>query len=287
MPRQTNGKSIQFPDGFKMGIDKGNGYEDVGVLSGGALATFNWDDLHIDAGNYEDLVDMAVNPVVALAPSAILNWNPAVIASLFPGFMQTSVASSPSAGTDIKYKGTSKRVTLTRVAIRLAHFATFATHALIAANITAITVSGTNNSYVTVPKTTFTGALAWTTAIDGFIEIDGMHEVPMSAIDAVASRGGYATDTTNLYLIQEKGTYADVGGDNGLAAAKADLAGTDVKFYKAIDWQFILYNAKVDAGGSFNFKGVNEDGLDEITVSFTGQPDPAQSFRLFRFFKLS
>jgi hypothetical protein len=52
-----------------------------------------------------------------------------------------------------------------------------------------------------------------------------------------------------------------------------------------IDWQFTLHNAKIDAGGSFNFKGVNEDGLDEITVSFTGKPDPASSYALFTFFK--
>ena len=287
MPRQTNGKTIIFPDGFKMGIDAGNGYEDVGVLAGGAKATFNWAELHIDGGNYEDLVDMAVNPVVALAPSAILNWDPTAITNLFPGFFKSATAATPAAGKDITYKGTSKRVTLTRVAVRLAHFSSFVDDALVATDITAITVSGTNNSYVTVPKSTFSGALPWTVKIDGYLEIGSLFEVPMSAIDAVASQGGFATDTTNLYFIQAKGTYADFEGDNGLAAAKVALTGTAIKFYTAIDWQFILYNAKVDAGGSFNFKGVNEDGLNEISVSFTGQPDPANTFRLFRFFKLT
>ena len=38
MPRQTNKKSIIFPDGFKFGIDTGDGFEDVGILAGVQLA---------------------------------------------------------------------------------------------------------------------------------------------------------------------------------------------------------------------------------------------------------
>ncbi len=52
-----------------------------------------------------------------------------------------------------------------------------------------------------------------------------------------------------------------------------------------VDWQFTLFNANMDAGASFNFKGVNEDGLDEITVSFTGRPDPSDGFKLMKLFK--
>ena len=52
-----------------------------------------------------------------------------------------------------------------------------------------------------------------------------------------------------------------------------------------VDWQFTLFNANMDAGASFNFKGVNEDGLDEITVSFTGRPDPEDGFKLMKLFK--
>jgi len=193
MPRQTNNKAIQFPDGFRLEVSTdgttGAAWQDVGVLAGGAVATFNWDELHIDAGNYEDLVDMAINPVVALASSAVLNWDADVIAALFPGFFSSDAATVPGVGHDVTYAGTSKRVTLTRSQIRLTHY----------------------------------------------------------NVDAT---GGDETD-----------------GD--------------------IDWQFTLHNAKVDAGGSFNLKGVNEDGLDEITVSFTGIPDPDDTFNLMTFFKKS
>lgn len=191
MPRQTQGKSsVQFPDGFKLEISTdgttGSDWQDVGVIAGGATATMNWDEFYLDAGNYEGLVDKARNPTVALSSSAVLNFDPDVIAALFPGFFDQDSATSPASGDDITYAGTNNQVTLTRSKIRLTHYT---------------------------------------------VEVDGSE-----------------TDSD-------------------------------------IDWQFTLHNAKVDAGGSFNFKGVNEDGLDELTVSFTGKPDPADTYALFTFFK--
>lgn len=192
MPRQTNEKNLTFPDGFRLEISTdgttGSAWEDVGVLNGGAQVTFNWDDFYMDAGNYDGLVDKAKNPRVALSPSAVLNFDAAVIGNLFPGMFSTdATATSPVAGTDVTYAGTSNQVTLTRSKIRLTHY----------------------------------------------------------TVDAT---GGTETDSD-------------------------------------IDWQFTLDNAKIDAGGSFNFKGMNEDGLDEITVSFTGKPDPASTYALFTFFQ--
>ena len=191
MPRQTNEKNMVFPDGFRLEISTdgttGSTWEDVGVLAGGATVTFNWDEFYLDGGNYEGLVDKAINPTIALAPSAVWNFDATVIKNLFPGMFTSAVASSPTAGTDVTYAGTSNQVTLTRSKIRLTHY----------------------------------------------------------TVDAT---GGSETD--------------------------AD-----------IDWQFTLHNAKIDAGGSFNFKGVNEDGLDEVTVSFTGKCDPADSHKLFTFFQ--
>lgn len=275
MPRQTAEKSIIFPDGFKFSIDTGDGFEDVGLLSGGSTATFNYDEFDLDAGNYEDLLSYAKNPTVALAPSAIWNWNPSVIAKLMTGFAKVSNAAG---GTNLEFKGTSSNFTLTRANLKLTHFNGEVSKALIADDITALDTL-VNNDIVTVPKSTFIGALPWTTQVDSVVEIEGMREVHVDDKDAVSSQGNFYTDATNLYFIVETGTYAD------LAAAKTALTGTEVKAYTSVDWEFTLYNAKVDAGASMNFKGVNEDGLSEYTVSFTGKPDPAQSYRLFKFFR--
>ena len=278
MPRQTNEKSIIFPDGFKFGIDTGDGFEDVGILAGGATCTFNWDDFSLDAGNYEQLLDYAKNPTVALAPSAIWNWNPSVINKLMLGFTKKTDATTPTNGTDLKFNGTAKHFTLNRASLRLIHFDDEVVETLVAGDITALVID-TVNAYITVPKATFVGALTWTTNIDGYVEIDGMTEVHVSDKDLASSQGHFYTDATNLYFIVAAGTYDDV------TEARAGLAGTEVKAYTSVDWAFTLYNAKVDAGASLNFKGMNEDGLSEYTVSFTGKPDPSESYRLFRFFR--
>ena len=194
MPRQTGQTNTIFPDGFRLEISTdgttGAAWEEVGVLAGGATATLNWDDFYLDAGNYEGLVDKMKNPVFAIAPSAVWNWDTAVIANLFPGlFTDAAQATTPKAGRDVTYSGASNQATITRSKIRLTHY----------------------------------------------------------TVDA-----------------------------SGGAESDAD-----------IDWQFTLHYAKVDAGASFNFKGVNEDGLNEFTVSFSGKPDPADTYKLFTFFKAS
>lgn len=280
MPRQTNEKSIQIPDGFQFAIDSGKGFEDVGILAGGATATLSWDEFYMDAGNYEALIDRAKNLSMAVAPSALWNFNPQVIAKLFPGVLKATSALSPSAGTNIDYSGTGM-VDLTRVTVRMTHFPNALLEpALIADDIIAIS-NGTNNQLVTIPLSTFLDILPHSVKIDGYIHIDGMTEVAYADRDEEENQGNFCTDATNLYLIVDLGTYAD------LAAAKAALVGEIVGYYDEIDWQFTFYNCKVDSGGSFNFKGVNEDGLDEITVSFTGKPDPKEAYRLFKFFKAS
>jgi hypothetical protein len=194
------------------------------------------------------------------------------------GFTKKTDATTPTNGTDLEFAGTAKHFTLNRASLRLIHFDGEVVETLVADDITALEAD-TINDFVTIPKTVFSTSLPWTTEIDGYVEIEGMHEVHVSDANTVAAQGHFYTDATNLYFIVASGTYAD------LAGAKADLAGTVVKAYTSADWAFTLYNAKIDAGASMNFKGVNEDGLSEYTVSFTGKPDPSESYRLFRFFR--
>ncbi len=126
MPRQTNEKKMMFPDGFRLEISTdgtvGSVWEDVGVLAGGATVTFNWDEFYLDGGNYEGLVDKAINPTIALAPSAVWNFDATVIKNLFPGMFAIDSANSPTTGNDVTYAGSSNQVTLTRSKIRLTHY---------------------------------------------------------------------------------------------------------------------------------------------------------------------
>ena len=93
---------------------------------------------------------------------------------------------------------------------------------------------------------------------------------------------------TSLRRIPRSGTditFAGTSNQVSLTRSKLRLTHYTDDLLTTVDWQFTLHNAKIDAGASFNFKGVNEDGLDEITVSFTGKPDPASTYALFTFFK--
>ncbi len=184
MPNQTAVRALQFPDGFKMeiSIDDGSTFVDVGVLSGGAQVTFNWEEQVIDAGNVTELENYIKNLSVALAPSALLSWDPAIITQIWAGIFTNTAATDPGVGFDIENVAT-HRITQTKKIVRLTHYTD-----------TALTIE---------------------------------------------------------------------------------------------DFQFTLYNSTVDAGGSMNFKGANEDGLNEITASFTGRPAFASAGELFKFFMLT
>lgn len=125
MPRQTAAPTgLIFPDGFRLSIstDSGSTFSDLGALQGGGTATFNWDEFRIDAGNYRALVDKYINPTIALAPSPVLDFNPATVVKLFPGFMTSAAALTPTTGTDVDFAGTERYGTLTRVILKLTYY---------------------------------------------------------------------------------------------------------------------------------------------------------------------
>lgn len=269
MPRQTATKNYQFPDGFQLAVDVGDGSEDIGLIAGGANGTLNYDIEQIDGGNYLDVINRAKNFTFQLSPSAVWNFEVRTFQKMLAGI------ASISAGDLVNYAGSN--APLTDIKLRMTQFSDEDAHTLIEADITALTTD-TTNDYITVAKTVFTTSLDWTTDIDSLLKINGMHEVHASDKNTVDAQGNYYTDATNLYFIVATGTYLD------LAAAKTGLAGTTVTAFNDINWQFTLYNANVDPGANWNFKGLNEDGLDEFNATFTGRPEPAEGYRMMKVF---
>lgn len=269
MPNQTSAKTYQFPDGFRLSIDSGNGFEDLGLLEGGAVGTLSWDIERLDAGNYHGLNKRAKNHTFQLAPSPLWNFSLRTLNKIMPF--------TTLAGENLSYSG-NHHFQLTEKDVKMTHFTGYDKHALIADDITALD-SDDVNDYVTIPKTAFTTSLAWTTAIDGRVDISGKYEVHVSEKNTAGATGNFYTDATNLYLIVATGTYAD------LPAAKTGLSGTVVYAYSDIDWEFVLYNATLDAGMVLNFKGVMADGVDDFTIGFTAEVD--EDGDLFNLFKKS
>lgn len=270
MPNQTASKQYIFPDGFQFAVNIGDGFEDVGLVAGGATGTLTWDEMRLDGGNYKGVIKKAKNFKFQLSPSAIWNWDLAIFNKLFGGATEMSTGNLVNKLSSV--------VDLVSQSYRLTHFDGEDSRVLIADNITALTAD-TLNDYVTIPKTVFTTSLTWTTEIDALVNINGKHEVHASDKNTADATGHFYTDATNLYLIVAHGTYAD------LTAAKAGLAGTKVVAFNSIEWQFTLYNATTDSGASFTFNGITEDGVNELTMSFTAEPDPEEGYRLFKFFR--
>lgn len=269
MPRQTSSKEYIFPDGFQFAVNVGDGFEDVGLVAGGATGTLTWDEMRLDGGNYLNVIKKAKNFKFQLSPSAIWNWDLSIFNKLFGGVTQMSTGDLVNKPNHI--------VDLVSQSYRLTHFDGQDARTLIADNITALETD-TVNDYITVPKSVFTTSLAWTADIDGLVNIEGKHEVHASDKNTADATGHFYTDATNLYFIVASGYLLD------LAEAKLEFTGTVVKAYTSIDWQFTLYNATIDSGASFSFKGVNEDGVNELTVSFTAEPDEDEGNRLFKLF---
>ena len=269
MPRQTASKEYIFPDGFQLAVNIGDGFEDVGLVAGGATGTLNWDEMRLDGGNYLNVIKKAKNFRFQLSPSAIWNWDLSIFNKLFGGVTEMSTGDLVNKASHI--------VDLVPNSYRLTCFDGEDSRTLIADDITALDTD-TVNDYVTIPKSVFTTSLTWTTEIDGLVNYSGKHEVHVSEKNTADATGHFYTDATNLYLIVATGTYAD------LAEAKTALTGAKVIAFNSIEWQFTLYNATVDSGASFSFKGVNEDGVNELTVSFTAEPDQDEGNRLFKMF---
>ncbi len=125
--RQTARTStIQLPDGCKLEISTdgttGSAFQEIGLMEAGVSVTLNWDQVQIDAGNYKELKKFITNPTVQMSPSALWDWDPAVIVALFPGFMKSTAATTPAVGTDLEYKGTSEQVELTNSIVRITHY---------------------------------------------------------------------------------------------------------------------------------------------------------------------
>lgn len=269
MPNQTTAKTFQFPDGFRLSIDSGNGFDDLGLVEAGATGTLNWDIERLDAGNYHGILKRAKNHTFQLAPTPLWNFSLRTLNKIMPF---TSVV-----GENLSYAG-GTHFELSERDVKMTHFTGFDKHVLVADDITALD-TGTVNDYVTIPKTAFTTSLDWTTAIDGRVDIEGKYEVHVSEKDTAGATGQFYTDDTNLYLIVATGIYTD------LQDAEAKLAGTIVYAYSDIDWEFVLYNATLDAGMTMNFKGTMAEGVDDFSIGFTAEVD--ENGDLFNLFKKS
>lgn len=255
MAAQTTTEDYIFPDGvaFEVSTDDGSSWYDLGVLAAGAVVTYNYDKVETGSGNKGKLCSRAKNETIALAPSALWSWNLQNISKLSGGlFNYTAVAGTPVAGaTQVEASGDWSYNQFILIENQNA-------------DASAITVNSV------------------TGGTDGLLVVDTDYYVGQNA------KGEYGVFVIDSATVTTEAQTMTIDYDYTPATGKTITAGTSSVVLSRVwcrlrhytdtalttyDIECKVYGCDLDAGIGFNLKGANEDGVDEVTLSMTGNVD--------------
>lgn len=255
MPVQTSKEDYIFPDGVALEIstDDEASWHNIGVLAAGAVVTYNYDKIETESGNKGKICSRAKNETVALAPSALWSWDLQNISRFSGGlFNYTAIAGTPVAG----------------------------------ATQTATSGTWNYNKFILLENQNYDGSAITVNSVtggtDGLLVVDTDYYVGQNA------KGEYGVFIIDSVTVTTESQDMVINFDYTPSTGKKITAGTSsvvlsrfiarLRHYTddaltLYDVELKVFGVDLDAGLSFNFKGANEDGVDEITVSFTGNPD--------------
>ena len=256
MPHQVaTADKIIFPDGVALEVsdDDGSTYYHLGVLSNGTTAAYNYDKIVVESGNAGTLDSRIKNQTIALAPSNLMEWDP----EIWQRFSGGSFTYSNVAG--VLVSGASQVVASGAWAYNK-----------------FIEIENQNGDGSTITVNSVTGGTdgALVSETDFFI---GQNEKGVEGI--------FVKDSTTVTTLVQSIT---INYDYTPSAGKKIVAGTSslelTKFIARLrhytdtalttyDIEMLIYGVDMDSGLSFAFKGANEDGVNDITVAFTGTVD--------------
>jgi hypothetical protein len=264
MPVQTTQTgNIYFPDGAKVQIkESGGSYTDLGALNSAITLTLNWEDNIVNTANAGTLLKQIRNMTVD-GSFTLINLNPAVWPSLGGGLFET-VTTAGTTVTDAQITDqsivtfTAGEVNELRPIITADGTVLRFSAAPVLTSVSGSTsgVLAANNDYTVVVAPQFDSGygIVFNTAGTATIEATETVTIDFGDNDPVASTTLYAgTSTKELTAYALKFTHTD---DNSL------------------DREVELYSVDPNSGGiQLNFKGANEDGTEEMPISFTGKLD--------------
>ena len=269
MPQQVSSTDkIIFPDGVALELsnDSGASYHNIGVLAAGTTATYNYDKIITESGNAGTLLSRIKNQTMAIAPSALYDWDPEIWEKFSGGaFAYTNVAGTPVVG---------------------------------GAEVIAVSAIPAYDQAYVIANQNGDGTVPTINSVTG--SVDGLL-VTLDDYDFVKVQGGWAIvihDTVTVTTLAQTFT---INSDYTPSSGKKINAGTSslelstfiarLRHYTddaltTYDTELIIHAADLDSGMGFNFKGANEDGVQEITVAMTGKVDTSrtdgdQLFQLF------
>ena len=251
--------NLVFPDGVALEVstDEGSSWTNLGVLAAGTTVTYNYDLITLESGNKGSLRARAKNEKIALAPSALWSWDVETWSEFSGGlFTYSSIAGSLVAG-----------------ASQVVASGSWAYNKFI-----EITNQNGSGSAITVNSVTAGTNGLLVAATDYFV---GRNERGAYGIFVIDS----ATVTTQSQSITINYDYTPATGRKITAGQSSKVLD---RFYARLrhytdsslttwDTQCLIYGVDMDSGLNFNFKGANEDGVNEITVAFTGNIDTSKT----------
>lgn len=263
MPIQTKKKAnIYFPDGARVLVKASASdpnWFDLGAINSAINATLNWDEVEIETANAGQL-DTRISNMTVAGDFTLINLNAEGVGKLGGGLFATRsvrpVVSASGAGT----------VELSAMTLPVAGLETGVLYGFKLADASGneYAVDGSADDLVTsvVQGETTLDSSAYTVFNDGI-----MFNEELDPTDGdLTINFGYLSAT-------ESGKSIGVGSSTFVLKAYAMRIEHEDDSGK-IDRALNLYAVNSQSGGfQFNFKGANEDGIEEMPISFTARLD--------------
>ncbi|MCP3683114.1 MAG: hypothetical protein GY861_10525, partial [bacterium] len=264
MPAQTTTTSnIYFPDGALVGVKaEGDGsYTDVGAISTAVTATLNWNENQFETAN-AGKTDKQVKELTIEGGFTLINLNPTGVQKLSGGlFEEVTVAGTSVTSIDNQVIASGAASDVTPYSLVITETSAdplIVSSALVIASVTGATDGAltANDDYTIIDDAgSYSGkAIVFNTAGTNLTTMAQVITIVYTSVTPVAS--------TTIYC----GTSTYVLSSYAMQITHTD---TDGKIRR-----LELYSVDPNSGGfQFNFKGANEDGTEEMPLTYTARID--------------
>lgn len=270
MPAQTTKKSyVYFPDGCKVEYSTdGTTYVDMGATNSAALATLEYDTNQVITANAGTLDRQAKN-LRMTGGVTLINLNPTDIAAISGGLMtSTDTPTTPVTTSPDQVISSGSYTDVTPV------------------NLIILTSSSDSTPLKATAEPTLTSV---TGSVDGALAADDDYWIikdssSFSGYSIVFNVAGGTTLTTvvqDMTIVFSSTTPAEKTTIQ-CGASTIIMQSRYLRFTHTDDngltRTLTMFAADIDSGGfQFNYKGANEDGVEEMPITFTAQIDTSRS----------
>lgn len=268
MPVQTTQKAyVYYPDGAKVSVKEfgASVYTDVGAINSAVTNTLNWEENTINTANAGEL-DKQIRRMTMEGAFTLINLNPDGVSKLSGGFLTTStVAGTPVTTLDNQVIAAGwtdvSNIELSLVETGASNIGRLTAPPTIT-SVTGATagVLAANNDYVITedPQSVSGYSIVLNTA--GTAGVTTTEEVTIVFSSATPVASTVVTGGASTYVLKAAAIRITHTDDNGKIR------------------QLDLYSVDSNSGGfQFNFKGANEDGVEEMPLAYTAKLDTSRT----------